>query len=126
MSVIPSPLANCDFKHSLVSHLTYEQTILDITGVIKNLPSYESLKLDDELTLYVCRVVEHIIKKVHKIDKKVLVIKCLTEAFGLTPTEQLLVSRQIEFLWNNKKITKTSFRKAISRGVIGWVSKKLL
>ena len=126
MAQIPSALANCDFKHTIRNHITFEKAIIDITSVIKEIPNFESLKLEDELTLYVCRVVEHLIKKVHRIDKKVLVIKCLTDVFGLNPTEQLMVSRQIEFLFNNKKITKTSFRKTISRGVVGWISKKLL
>ena len=126
MSAVPTSLAGLEWKHSIRNHITFEQAILDVCQVIKAIPQFADLKMDTELTLYVCRYIETIIKKEFKIDKKVLVIKCFTEIFDLTPLEQVSISRQIDFLWNNKKIRPSSVVKKVSRGVGAWLAKKLL
>lgn len=126
MNSVPSPLANLDFKNTLSTHITQEQAFNSVVEVIKAIPHFENLKLDTELTLYVCRYIETVVKKHHKIDKKILLLRTLTDVFDLNPTEQIHISRQVDFLFNNGKIKTARLVKKVSRGVGAWLAKKLL
>ena len=83
------------------------------------------LKMDDELTLFVCKVVENIVKKKNKIDKKALVLQVLEDLFLLSDTECEIIKLSIEFLFNNGKIKKTSAFKYLKRNGMTWITKKL-
>jgi hypothetical protein len=115
-----------DFKHSIKNHLAEHDTFQKVVDIITKIPSVEKLKLDPELTLYVCKCLENVIEKINKIDKKNLAVRVLTAIFSLSNDEQLVVGQQIEFLYNNGKINKSSIVKVVKKTVGNWITKKLL
>jgi predicted nucleotide-binding protein (sugar kinase/HSP70/actin superfamily) len=66
-------------------------------------------RLNNELLLLVCNLVEHLVKKKYKINKKDFVVEIMNQLFvNLTPAEIQTINSNIEFLWSNKNITKLS------------------
>ena len=60
------------FQNSLADHNVTYSTIQDLISKIQTIPNHQGLKLDPELTLYVCKVVENIIGpkvKTSQVDK---------------------------------------------------------
>jgi len=115
-----------DFKHSVKNHLAEHETFQKVVNIIQNIPCVEKLRLDPELTLYVCKCLENVIEKVNKVDKKALVIRVLSSIFGLSPQEQDILGQQIEFCYNNGKINKSSVIKCVKKSMGNWITKKLL
>ena len=94
---------------------------------IEELPNIQGLKLDVELTLLCCDLIEnYTADKKLTADKKTLVIKVLTEIFSLTEEEQTQIGSTIEFLFNNNKISRISFSSVIMKGCFQWFKKKFL
>jgi hypothetical protein len=119
-------IVNVDYKHAIKNHLAEHQTFYDVKNTIQRIPEFQLLKMDDELTLFVCKVVENLVKKKNKIDKKALVIRVLKDLFQLNEDEIKIIEKSIEFLWNNGKIKKTSTIKYLKRSGFAWISKKIL
>ena len=74
---------------------------------IQNIPEIQKLKMNPELTLLVCNIIENSISNngtTHKIDKKQLAVEILTVTFNLTAVEITQLKDQIDFLYNNKKL----------------------
>ena len=115
-----------DFKHSVKNHLAEHETFQKVVDIVFRIPEIQKLKLDPELTLYVCKCLENVIVTVNKIDKKALAIRILTAVFSLTSDEQLVIGQQIEFCFNNGKIIKSSIKKVIKKSLGNWITKKLL
>lgn len=87
------------------------------------------LKLDTELTKFVCNIVENAItkkSKKNKIDKKALVLEVLTEIFNLKPDEQTLVKGQVEYLHSNNEISKIPMSEFVFGLGWSWIKRKLL
>ena len=61
---------NLEYKHSLNIFFVYNDLVNKIVEKIKEIPNYENLKLDVELTLHICNIIENIITKKDKVDKK--------------------------------------------------------
>ena len=114
------------FKNNLNSHVIEQNLQSDLIAKINAIPNINQLKLDLELTLYCANVIENLVKKKNKINKKQLVINILSNVFPLTAEEQLLLGGQLDFLNTNKKIKALSTMKYIGRSVLAWVEKKLL
>jgi hypothetical protein len=102
-------------KGSLQKHDKVYGAMLKITLKIKERPQFEVLKLNHDLTSYVCCWVETLISKKLDIDKKQIAIQILTDVYSLTPDEQAQISKQIEFLKSVGLIKKLSIIKRI-----GW------
>jgi len=74
---------------------------------LQKIPNYQSLKNDIEILLHICNIVENLISKNKgKIDKKQLVVDIFNQVFFLNETEKLALEKQIQFLFDNKLITK--------------------
>ncbi len=101
---------------------------LIMDSLIDELKCVKESKLDQELTKDVCNSVAlHFDKSKYKdIDKKELVVMLLKTAHELTPEEQEVISNQIDFLLNHKKIKKYSYvgRKLVF--FLKWITGKLL
>ena len=94
---------------------------------IEELPNLQGLKLDVELTLLCCDLIEnYVADKKLETDKKALVIKVLSEIFSLTEDEQNQIGNTIEFLFNNNKISRIKFFSVIAKSGIQWFKKKFL
>jgi len=101
----------------------------DIINKIKNeIKSIEKLKLDPELTLLVCNLIENTIPtgNKYKIDKKDLSLQILTNIFALHDGEKEIINQQIEFLYNNNKIKKVPILTNVKNFALTLLQKKLL
>jgi hypothetical protein len=114
-------------KHNLLNMDLEKQLIEVIDQRIRTLPNYQELRLNPELVLLTCNLVENaVIDKHIKIDKKSLCLRVLTSIFTYTEADKKQVSETIEFLHCNKRIKKVSiFRKCILI-VWDWVCRKFL
>lgn len=63
-------------------------------------------KIDSEMLVLICNMVEHLIQKKDKISKKDLALDILESLFGLTPEEKASISSNIEFIHSNSMIKK--------------------
>lgn len=86
-----------------------------------NLVAY---RMNNELLLLILNLIEHLVLKKDKINKKELAIEIVNELFQLTPPEKQTISDNIEFLWINKAIKKVSFWKLFKAGICEWFFKK--
>ena len=113
-------------KHTLSKHFVFHNLVETLIKKIKEeIPKFEELKLNIELTLLCCNIVENTIKKKTKIDKEKLVVEALTNVFTLQETEQKTLKDQIEFLFNNGKILKVDETKKFFKSVGDWFIRKL-
>ena len=60
------------FKNSLALRVKIETIKTGIVEKLKVIPNINDLKLNVELTLFICRCIETEIKKKHKVEKKQL------------------------------------------------------
>ena len=87
-------------KNSLEKHTLYYNLLDDIIKKLSTeIKSIDKLRLDPELSLLICNLVENSIKagNKNKIDKKQLAIQILTQIFNLSDSEQVIISQQIDF-----------------------------
>lgn len=125
MSVIPSSVELVKFRKTLKNFCVEKSLKQIIREKIVAIPNYTNLRLDVELTNFLCNLVENgILKKGAGVDKKALVLELLTELFSLNVPEQQQVKSQIEYLFSNKMIKKIPFSKIIFGNLLGWIKKK--
>lgn len=100
------------FQNSLSDHNTTFTTVDALVQKIQSIPNHQALKLDLELTLYVCKVVENIIgskSTTSTIDKGKIVITVFQAIFpNLTDDEIAYIKNQIQYFWSNKMIVRRS------------------
>jgi len=102
--VVPkNGLSRCIDKNNIISK---------IVSRLQSMPNFTEYKNDLETLLFVCLLVEHMVKPSKKgkdkIDKKLVVIECFEKAFGITNINKDTLSKNIDFLHENKKIKKVS------------------
>jgi len=114
---------------SLKNSLIKDQRIADLNIIVKDkiasLPPNVSYKNNNELILYVCKLVENVVCKKDGINKKDLVINILRPLLGLTDPECKLTGEIIEFLHSNEMIHKIKQVKKLKNSVIAWFKKKV-
>ena len=98
------------FQNSLQDHNTTFTTVDALVQKIQAIPNHQALKLDLELTLYVCKVVENIIgskSKTSSIDKGNIVVTVFQAIFpSLSDDEIAYIRKQIQYFWSNKMIVR--------------------
>lgn len=95
---------------------------------IQSYPDLNDLKLDLDIILYICTIIENEIKqnKTKSIDKKALVISILTKIHPHTAPELVILNKQIEFLHSNSLINKISQIEKNGKAVFDWMIKKVI
>lgn len=94
---------------------------------IQSFPNYAQYKNDVEFLLLVCNMLEHLVNKGEKINKKEVLVEIYKQVFtSLSVDEQKAIEQNVEFLWNNKKIKKVSYYKLFKTAIWEWVKKKFL
>jgi hypothetical protein len=124
----PDYIVDIPFVNALEKSNMYNCIRDAIIVKIQKIPQLQSLKLNVELTLLVCNIIENSINnnsKYHKIDKKQLAVDILQPPFNLNPSEIQQLKDQIDFLYNNNQIVKLSGFKKTLNGVSGWFKKKV-
>jgi len=114
---------------SLKNSLVKDQRVADLNIVVKDkiasLPAGVSYKNNNELILYVCKLVENVVCKKDNINKKDLVINILRPLLSLNDAEAKLTGDIIEFLHSNGMIHKIKHVKKLKNSVIAWFKKKM-
>ena len=94
------------FKRQL-ARSDLEKRLIDILQEkVKSLPGYEELRLNPELVLLCCNLIENGCQKKDQVDKKVLCINVLDNIFKYSNPEKKQVDDTIEFLFSTKKIKR--------------------
>ena len=112
----PQKLKNLSINNSGKSTILKNEIIDFILKDIQKIPNCQILKNDVEVLLHICNLIENLISKnKQKIDKKQLVIDIMSQVFYLnSDVEKDAVAKQIQFLFDNKLITKvTSFTQVV-------------
>ena len=65
-------------------------------------------RIDNELLVLLCNLIEHLVVKKDGIIKKELAIDILKSLYNLTPEEEASISNNIQFIWNNAMIQRRS------------------
>lgn len=106
------------------NQLLKAQRLNDLINIVKQkaleFPASHNLKVCQEFLLMVCNLVEEIVKKSDKINKKELVINVLKSVLSLNEPECKVVDASIEFLWGNGLIQKV----ASTKKAVRWLKKK--
>ena len=117
-----------EFKNTVALHIKQNKLVDDVIKIIKEIPNLEALRLDPELTKYICNVIKNSINKeeAKTICKTNLCATILINLVNLDEKEVDVVSKQIKYLENNNEIKKVKTSKKVSKSVWGWIKKKLL
>jgi len=114
------------FKNSINRKLKKEKLKRDIIEKLNQVPDLQNLKMDIELALFICRCIETEVRKEDKIVKKDLFIEIIQSIFNLNRDEILIVEKQLEFLHENNKITKSKIINYVCNSVKDWFNRKIL
>ena len=116
------------FKNTLAAHVKQNKIIDDVCKILSEIPELNRMRLDPELSLYVCNIIENLIDKKDKkeISKLDLASTILTKACNLEENELNVVVKQIKFFDNNGRIKKASTTKKISKSAWEWFKRKVL
>ena len=118
-----------EFRNGLESFNKTETFIISAVAKIAAIPNVATLKLDIELTSYVCNIIENEIvsSKKKSTDKKVIFFRIIQEIFtSLTEPEKKLLGDQIEYLLENGKIKKVDPVATWFKSVGAWIKKKVV
>ena len=118
-----------EFKNTVKAHIKQSTIVNDVVKTLSELPDFNTkLKFDPEIIVYVCSIVENLIKKEDKkeISKLDLVSTILVKAWNLEENELDLVIKQIKFVCNNNQVKKVSKSKKYKKYIKDWLVKKLL
>jgi len=117
-----------EFRNGLASFNQIETFIISAVKRIADIPNVATLKLNIELTSFICNIIENeIISKKNKTDKKIIFFRIIQEIFtSLTEQEKKLLGDQIEYLLENNKIKKVDPFALWFKSVGVWIKKKIV
>ena len=111
------------------NNLLKSQKFRDILALLKlriaEYPPNHVLKLCSEFLLYVCKIVENVIVKSDKVNKKEFVTDLFKQLFSLNDPECKLLGNSIDFLWSNGLISKIKTSKKLWNVLKKAVSKQV-
>ena len=111
------------------NNLLKAQKFSDILALLKQkiveYPPNHVLKQCSEFLLFTCKIVEEVVKKSDKVNKKEFVIDLFKALFSLNDIESKAIGSSIDFLWCNGLISKIKtskklwnlLKKAVSKSV---------
>lgn len=113
-------------KNHLFKDLKVNEIKSQVVERVSKFPDLQKYKSDVEFLLLVCNMLEHLVVKSDKINKKELLIEIFNQLFPMNESEVKTLEQNIEFLWNAKKIKKQSYYRLFKTGVYEWIKRKLL
>jgi hypothetical protein len=115
------------FKNSLATRVKIETIKTGIIEKLKVIPNINDLKLNVELTLFICRCIETEIKKKQGVVKKELFFEIISSIFTtLTRDDTAVLEQQIQFLHDNNSIKQSSLKNYITNSLYSWLERKIL
>ena len=115
-----------DLKRNLKSHDLKHSTIMKIIIKIQSIPEFQKLKMDVELTLLCCNLIENVVSKKQGFNKKDMVLDILQQIYNLNDEQKKIVENQIDFLFSNNKIKVIGKIKYLKKVLGSWIKKKVL
>jgi hypothetical protein len=115
----PQKLKSLCINNSGKSTILKNEIMDFILKDIQKIPNYQSLKNEVEILLHICNLIENLISKnKQKIDKKKLVLDIMAQVFCCnSDSEKEVLEKQIQFLYDNKLITKVTKFKQVAKKV---------
>ena len=117
------------FQNTVKIHIKISKIIEDVVKTLSELPDFKTkLRLDPEIIVYCCNIVEQLIKKEDKqeINKLDLVSSILTKAWEIKEDNELdLIIKQIKYVCNNNQVKKISKSKKYKKYVKDWIIRRL-
>ena len=117
------------FQNTVKAHIKQSTIINDVVKTLSELPDISTkLRLDPEIVVYCCNIVEQLIKKEDKkeISKLDLVTSILIKVWDLKEEHELdLIIKQIKFVCNNNQVKKIKKSKIYAKYIKDWIIKKL-
>lgn len=122
-----SDLVYVDYKNSLLKNQLEKRLEEAIVAKIHSLNEYQQYKVDVELILLVCNLVENGMSDYGiKIDKKQFVIKVLSRIYTYSPNDIKHIDEIIQFLYDNNRIKRVKLWKKVTLIVWDWIKRKIL
>ena len=117
------------FQNTVKAHIKQSTILNDVAKTLSELPDFTTkLKMDPEIVVYCCNIVEQLIKKEDKkeISKLDLVTNILIKAWDLKEENELdLIIKQIKFVCNNNQVKKIKKSKIYAKYIKDWIIRKL-
>ena len=107
-------------KNNLKKLQLANDLLIVLRAKVAEYPATHQLKGCSEFILFCCRLIENLVKKGDRIDKKELIKDVFKQLFNLQPPEILVLDATVEFLWSNGLICKIP----LSKKSINWFKKK--
>jgi hypothetical protein len=104
-------------RNHLASDLKFNEAKEKILKRIEEFPNIQKYRNDIEFLLLVCNLIEHLIIKKDKVDKKELLLDIYKKVFNVDSGEISSLSKNIDFLLANGKIKKVSAYKLFKTGI---------
>jgi len=98
-----------------------------IIAKVQSMPDLQELKLDLDIILYVCNIIENNIKQneTKSLDKKKIVVDIINKCTPLNATEINILNKMIEFLHSNHLIQKIGKIEKNGYKLLNWAIKKI-
>jgi hypothetical protein len=115
-------------KNGLDRTIKKNEIVTKIIKRVQEFPDFRSYKDDMETLLFVCILVEHLVdnkKNKEKIDKKDIVLDVYDKCFGSAQIVKETVGRNIQFLYDNKRIKKVSLIQYVCGSLSEWFNRKI-
>lgn len=115
-------------KNGLDRSIKKNEIVMKIVKRVQEFPDFRNYKDDMETLLFVCILVEHLIinkKNKEKIDKKEIVLLCMQKCFGENLINIDTINRNVQFLYDNKRIKKVSLIQYICGSLSEWFNRKI-
>jgi hypothetical protein len=79
---------------------------------------------DAEFVLYLMNILEHLVEKKDKIDKKALLKEIFRNHYGATEGDLVIIDKMVDFLHASKQVKKVSYYKIFKCALKEWFKKK--
>ena len=117
-------------KNALSRCIDKNNIVVKVVARLQSIPNFREYKDSMENLLYICVLVEHMVKPSKnikdKIDKKLLVLEIMEKAYGASNVNKDVISGNIDFLHENKRIKKVSMINFICGSLSEWFNRKIL
>lgn len=114
-------------KNSLARETKKQKLLCQIVEKLEKITSQHVKKNDLEFILLVCNIVENVIVKKDRINKKEFVMDIFQMIYNneLTQEDKNSIGNHIEFLWENEKIKKVDIFTKSTAILSSWFYRKI-
>lgn len=120
-----SDLSIIPIKNTLFTDFRFNEVKTAIVNRLTELGMIElKYKLDNEFLTLLVNMIEHLVLKKDKINKKELALGIMRDFFSANEDDLAIISKNIEYLHSNKVIKKLSYWKLFKAGLCEYFFKK--